>query len=819
VKHMLLVDDKHENLEYLGALIARSGYRVETARQGEEAFEKAKADPPCLVISDLLMPVMDGYTLLRKWKADPQLREIPFVVYTATYTDPADERLASDLGADAFILKPCEPREFMARIRTALGTPPHAGVPTDTADASHELALQKQYNEALVRKLEHKMTQLEESNRALQAEILERRATAETQIAILDALPSHIALVNSAGLIEAVNQAWRRFAAATRPAAAPLGIGQDYLATCAGPYCLNSAAAAPAVFALRDVLGGARSAFSVEYPCHAREEQRWFRMVVTSLTSAPSSGAVVMHIDITERKLAELHLIQSQEQSYLLLNSTAEGIYGLDLAGRCTFCNPAAARLLGYANPNEIVGQLVHEHHHFLHDDGRPYPMEECPTHYGPLHGNGRHGTDEVFYRSDGSPFPVEYWSHPIRRGEEIVGAVVAFLDNSERRNLEAQFLQSQKMEAVGRLAGGVAHDFNNALQVVATCCELLDEELPPQAPARQYIREMQAAARRSTSLTRQLLAFSRKQVLRPVILNLNEVLEAIREMLQRMIGEDITMKYEYGTDLRPISADQGQIEQILMNLVVNSRDAMPHGGELTIRTANVSTRELALPGAEDPRSDHYVLLRVQDTGSGMDEVTRSRIFEPFFTTKDPGKGTGLGLSTVYGIVKQSGGTIDVQSEVAKGTSVNIHFPMAQAPVPSDSSRPAGDPRTRGSESILLVEDEDALRRLIGHSLRAHGYTVLEAQTGRTAAQIVSQAGVRIDLVVCDVILTDTSGPQVVEQLMKQNPAIRALYVSGYTDDYIAHRGLAGDQPELLEKPFSIDALLSRIRAVLDKPA
>jgi PAS domain S-box-containing protein len=802
--HMLLVDDKHENLEYLSALILGSGYGVETARQGAEAFTKAKANPPVLVISDLLMPVMDGYTLLRKWKSDLQLQHIPFVVYTATYTDPSDERLALDLGADAFILKPSEPLEFVARIHMVLEATPRIGRTVDTEGVAREQVILKQYNETLVRKLEQKMAQLEVSNHALQLEINERRTIAQTQIGILDALPASIALVDSSGRIVAVNEFWRRFATANARTEPPVWIGQDYLSVCEGAYCLGSAAASAAVAGLREVLQGKRNAFSVEYPCHSPTQPRWFRMVVTSLTKSPSNGAVVVHVDITERKLAELDLIQSQEQSYLLLNSTAEGIYGLDLHGNCTFCNPAAARILGYASPKAIVGKNVHEQHHFRHADGRLYPITECPVHYAPLNGREGHGTDEAFQRTDGSHFPVEYWSHPIRRGDAIVGAVVAFLDISERRSLEAQFLQSQKMEAVGRLAGGVAHDFNNALQVIATCCELLDETLAPQNEARQYIREMQAAARRSTSLTRQLLAFSRRQVVRPVILNLNTVLQGIREMLQRMIGEDITMNCEYGTDLHPIAADQGQIEQILMNLVVNSRDAMPHGGELIIRTANV-------------QSDTYVLLSVRDTGCGMDEATRSRIFEPFFTTKDSVKGTGLGLSTVYGIVEQSGGTIEVHSEVSHGTCFNIYFPVAQAPVPASSPAPAAELSGAHSESILLVEDEDALRRLIGLSLRAHGYTVLEAQNGREAAAVVEKAGVRLDLVVCDVILTDTSGPQVVETLMTTHPSIKALYVSGYTDDYIAHRGMAGDQPELLQKPFSIDALLSRIRSVLNR--
>jgi PAS domain S-box-containing protein len=813
--YVLLVDDRDDKLGYLRELLQGQGYRVEVARQGAEAYQKARENPPDLVISDLRMPAMDdGHTLLRKWKADPLLEEIPFVVYTATYADPEDERLALNLGADAFVAKPSGPEEFIARIRVILASTARSAAAEMQPCVDEEKAILEQYSETLVRKLEEKTAQLEASNRALQLEVKERNEIAKTQIAILDALPARIALIDSAGTIIAVNESWRQFAADDEAAAPELGVGQNYLTACDDARVPYSAQAQSAAAGIREVIRGDRSVFAIEYPYHSPTQERWYRMMVTSLRE--SAGAVVMHLDITDRKRMEMQLIASQEQSYLLLNSTAEGIYGLDLAGRCTFCNPAAARLLGYDNPNDIVGQSVHDQHHYRHADGSAFVLADCPAHHGYLQGMETHAVDEVFFRKDGSQFPVEYWSHPIRRGADIVGAVVAFLDISERRNLEARFQQSQKMEAVGRLAGGVAHDFNNALQVIIVCCELLDEQLTGRDEARQCVREMQVAAHRGSSLTRQLLAFSRKQVLRPVLLDLNEVLIAMREMLQRMIGEDITLACAYEPDLNAIEADEAQIEQILMNLAVNSRDAMPHGGELLIKTANVTHSGTEFGDGAVLGSRRYVLLSVRDTGIGMDDATQSRIFEPFFTTKEPGKGTGLGLSTVYGIVSQSGGFIDVDSEPGRGTCFDIYFPSARAPALGSAERAQRHRVSGGTEAVLLVEDEDSLRVLISKSLRAHGYKVLEARDGRTALDLAAKPTVAIDLVVSDVILPDISGPQVVSRLVQGRPFLKTLYISGYTDDYISHRRVAKDEPVLLEKPFSIGALLSKIREVLD---
>jgi two-component system, cell cycle sensor histidine kinase and response regulator CckA len=688
--HVLLVDDRDDNLEYLRALLQGNGFQVQTAYQGAEALQMARTDPPMLIISDLLMPVMDGYTLLRHWKSDPLLRGIPFVVYTATYTEPEDERLALNLGADAFLLKPTEPDDFLAQMRAVLAksitvTPSPVNQPH-----GEDSALLKQYSETLIRKLEERTRQLEESNRALQSEIAER---------------SEI-----------------------------------------------------------------------------------------------------------ERRLRE-----SQEQSLLLLNSTAEGIYGLDVNGVCTFCNPAAARLLGFENPEELVGQFAHLHHHHSRIDGTPFPTTECRVHHAFPSGAETHAEDEVFFRKNATHFPVEYWAHPIRRGPDIVGAVVAFLDISERRNLEARFLQSQRMEAVGRLAGGVAHDFNNTLQVVITCSELLDGLLADRKKEREYIRDVQAAAQRGASLTHQLLAFSRNQVLRPAILDLNSVVREIQEMLQRMIGEDIRLTIDCDPRINAIEADGGKIEQILMNLAVNSRDAMPQGGELIISTSNVEIPPRTIRQHPSSEGGNYVLLSVRDTGCGMDEATRSRIFEPFFTTKDAGKGTGLGLSTVYGIVSQSGGFIDVESEPGQGSRFDIRFPSVEGSAAPPAVRERSDRASSGTESILLIEDESSLRKLIGETLRACGYSVLEAQDGQAGVALAEHSGVHIDLLVSDVILPDISGPQVAKQLLASRPSIKVLYISGYTDDYLSHRGISQDEPMLLEKPFSIGSLLAKIRSVLDR--
>jgi PAS domain S-box-containing protein len=816
MSYLLIVDDVEENLAYLTTLLKVHGFRVKSACNGADALAQARAESPAAVVSDLLMPVMDGYTLLRHWKSDARLKTIPFIVYTATYVDPGDERLALNLGADAFICKPSEPDVFVARLRTAVARAVTA-TPTDVKQInSEEKVLLAQYNESLIRKLEDKTLQLQESNRALQREVIDRNEIAQAQIAILNALAAHIAIIDFQGVIVAVNDSWHRFDNSNVFGSRHLRVGENYLEACTADHDRDSADGPRAASGIREVLLGNIGSFTIEYPHHSPTLRRWYKMIVTPLQSSRPTGAVIMHVDITDRKGAEERLRESQEQYLLLLNSTAEGIYGLDIYGVCTFCNASAARLLGFQSPSELVGEFAHERHHHSRPDGTPYPVLECKIQRVLKSGNGVHADDEVFFRKDGSPFPVEYWSHPIRRGSEIVGAVVAFLDISGRRNLEAQFLHSQKMEAVGSLAGGVAHDFNNVLQIILTCSELLEQRLVDDQEESGLAREIRTAADRGSSLTRQLLAFSRKQLLRPVRINLNSTINDIQEMLRRMIGEDVKLEIHCEPGLYDIEADRGQLEQVLMNLAVNARDAMPDGGELIVSTSNVDV------GTTEPRehpfleAGRYAMLRIRDTGTGMDQATRSRIFEPFYTTKEAGKGTGLGLSTVYGIVRQSGGFITVSSEPGKGSEFDVYFPRAQGTGTPASPAARINGGVGRSESILLVEDEGPLRKLIGDTLRAHGYRVLEAKDGTAGIDLGAQSDARLDLLLTDVILPDVSGPQVAQRLAADHPSMKVLYMSGYTDDYLTQRGVAGSDTMLLEKPFTIESLLSKIRETLD---
>jgi PAS domain S-box-containing protein len=363
-------------------------------------------------------------------------------------------------------------------------------------------------------------------------------------------------------------------------------------------------------------------------------------------------------------------------QHLLILNSTAAGIYRLDTNGICTFCNPSAARLLGYADTRELLGRSAHDHHHHQRPDGTPFPLSECPIHLALRSDEETHADNEMFIRADGSPFPVEYWSYPILSGSDLAGRVVTFLDITQRRDLEAQVLQSQKMEAVGRLAGGVAHDFNNALQVILFYAELLEERLIDDPDDSDCNAQILAAGRRAASLTRQLVALSRKQSLHPAAIDIRAVIDEMETMLRRTIGEDIALTINHASNAGAIEADRGQIEQLLINLANNARDAMPSGGELSIRTSNLSVAPMdtRLRGGMPPGD--YVVLTLRDTGVGMDQATQTRIFEPFFTTKDPGRGTGLSLSTVYGIVNQSQGHIVVDSELGKGAEFRLYFPI-----------------------------------------------------------------------------------------------------------------------------------------------
>ncbi len=391
--------------------------------------------------------------------------------------------------------------------------------------------------------------------------------------------------------------------------------------------------------------------------------------------------------------------------------------------------------------------------------------------------------------------------------------------DITDVRSLEEQLRHSQKLEAVGQLAGGIAHDFNNLLTAINGYCDLILEDLPDQDPMHSDVLEIRRAGERAATLTRQLLAFSRKQVLELRVINLNTVVAGMDNMLRRLLGEDIELYMHFQPNLGLVRADPGQLEQVILNLAVNARDAMPEGGKLTIESSNVvldedyaSTHESVVPG-------FYTLLAVSDTGCGMDSETLAHVFEPFFTTKNPGRGTGLGLSMVYGIVKQSGGSIWVYSEPNQGSTFKIYLPALQEAQATEASEEFPKERAKGSETVLVVEDESAVRSFTSMVLKRSGYQVIEASNGEEALSLSRGHDGEIQLLVTDMVMPGMGGRQVAEALETQRPAMRVLYVSGYTENAIAKRGSLGADLPFLQKPFTMEALLRKVRQVLDAPA
>ena len=406
----------------------------------------------------------------------------------------------------------------------------------------------------------------------------------------------------------------------------------------------------------------------------------------------------------------------------------------------------------------------------------------------------------------------VEIAVHEIEyAGQQAYLAVL--LDITGRRQLEEQLRQAQKMEAVGMLAGGVAHDFNNLLTIISGYSELILRNLPTQDPNRHAAEQIMKAGERAAALTRQLLAFSRRQVLQPKVLDLNKLVTSLSTMLQRLIGEDVELRLMLTPELGRVSADPGQLEQVLMNLTVNARDAMRKGGVLTIETANLQIDETCTGPGIPMKPGPYVLLAVSDTGTGMDAATKARLFEPFFTTK--GAGTGLGLSTVFGIVKQSGGGLDVFSEPGSGTSVRVYLPRIDLPV-ALAAEDRKNKIPRGSETILLAEDDEMVRTLVRVTLENEGYKVLESADPVEARKVADRHRGTIHLLISDVVMPKLSGRELAEQLLARRPGLKILYMSGYTDDAVLNSGIMQQDVAFIQKPFSSDALKEKVREVLE---
>jgi PAS domain S-box-containing protein len=510
------------------------------------------------------------------------------------------------------------------------------------------------------------------------------------------------------------------------------------------------------------------------------------------------------------RRRAEAALRESEARYRRIIETTKEGVLVIDAKNMTVFANGRVAVLLGY-EPGELLARSIFD---FVHEESRaslarhlaPQPPG-TPT--GQIEARLlRKGGDDLWVLLDSTPFSVEEDGH--------AGTLVMMMDISQRRRLEDQLRQAQKMEAVGSLAGGVAHDFNNLLSVILSYTSMVLGGLKNGDPIRADLLEVESAGERARDLTRQLLAFSRKQLIEPRSLDLNQIVLGMDRMLRRLLGESFELSLLTAQDLGTVYADAGQMEQIVMNLVVNARDAMAEGGRVTVETGNVDLDDGYAVAHHDVRPGPYVLLAVTDSGAGMSAATLARIFEPFFTTKEPGKGTGLGLSTVFGIVKQSGGHIWVYSELGKGTTFKIYLPRKDGPPEPIVAPPPSPVSLRGTETILLVEDEQQVRAAARTILRRQGYNVLEAHNGGEGFLICERYEAKIDLWVTDVVMPHMSGKELASRLAGMRPEMKVLYLSGYTENSIIHHGVLDSGVAFLQKPITPDTLARKVRAVLD---
>ena len=508
---------------------------------------------------------------------------------------------------------------------------------------------------------------------------------------------------------------------------------------------------------------------------------------------------------------SELENRVAERTSYLnaLIENSPLAIMVLDSGQKIQLCNPAFENLFQCV-PQEDIGKSVAA----LFPNEKTLP--EASADSGATSNETPVSLTTRRKRKDGSFVDVELHLVPLTVKGRVLGSLGIYQDVTEKRMLERQLRMAQKMEAIGRLSGGIAHDFNNLLGVIIGYIQVMKRSLIPGNSSYEYAEEIEKAGQRAVSLTRQLLAFSRQQVLEPVILNLNTLVSEMEKMLPRLIGEDIQLNLILDPAIGHVKADPGQIEQVVMNLAVNGRDAMPDGGKLTIQTANVELDVAFVREHPGSVPGQYVMLAVTDTGTGMDPETQAQCFEPFFTTKGRDKGTGLGLATVYGVVKQSSGYITVESEKGTGALFKVYLPRIGHPAVTRSESSQAPMTLRGSETVLLVEDAEPLRKLAHMFLRDNGYQVLTAADGSEAQQVAAQYPGPIHLLLTDVVMPGINGRVLAERLAPRHPAMKVLYISGYTDSFIAGHGVLEEGVHLLHKPFTEEALMRKVRELLD---
>jgi len=645
------------------------------------------------------------------------------------------------------------------------------------------------------------------------------RQEAQTQLDILNAIPAHVALVGPEGIILATNESWRRFATANRLQGPEFSLGQNYLTVCerATGSCSNEARDAAA--GIRRVLRGEAGSFAIEYPCHSPTEQRWFRMEASPLR-AGRGGAVVMHINITEHKSAEIALRETGDRLVEAQAVAKLGSWETDLSTMEVRCSEELYRLFEIG-PRRFAAT----HAAFM---GFVHPEDRPAVDAAFLESFDRDSINAIEHRiitASGLVKSVEErWriqhdeqGRPVRAAGTCQDITERTRAEADKTTLRTQLQQAQKLASVGRLAGGVAHEFNNMLGVILGCTGIVLDRVDLGQSLQDDLEEIRTAATRAADVTRELLAFARKQVIVPRVLDLNETVAGTMKMLGRLIGENVQITWQPAAGLWPIKADQTQIDQILVNLCLNARDAISNTGHLTIETGNTTLDAADCADNPDAVPGPYAFLVASDDGCGMDQETLAQAFEPFFTTKNVGKGTGLGLSVVHGIVLQHGGFVTVSSEPGVGTTFTIYFPRhAETTVAVVQPATVAAPDARG-ETILVVEDEPALLKLTARLLERRGYTVLAAPSPGEALRLAREHAGEIHLLLTDMLMPEMNGRDLARQFVALRPKVRALFMSGYADATIAENGVLAGAAGFLPKPFTAHALAIAVRQGLDR--
>jgi two-component system, cell cycle sensor histidine kinase and response regulator CckA len=780
---VLIVDDERHNRQLLEVMLASEGFIFTTAASGQEALDLVARAPPDIILLDVMMPGMSGYQVAERIKADAATQPIPIIMITALGDHDA-MMMGLAAGAGDFLTKPVNRAELCLRIKNLVRLKAFG-------DDQHK------YSQMLEGEVGWRTADLVESERLY-------RST-------FDAAPVGIVHVGLDGEWLSANQGLCEL----------LGYAAKELRSLAVQNLIRSPGTGDESELFRQLAGGAKDRHVLEERPYRRKDGSlvWTRVQMSVHRDARRTAQhfILVIEDITERRALEgqvqqsmAHLLASEQRYRTLLDCAGDAISVLTLDGVVREVNRRWVDIVGLPR-EQLIGRHVREfarsgqgdENTRLYDEGVASP--------------GVRSTPVEFTKPDGTTVLMEFSRTIIDiAGERLVLAIGR--DVTEQRQLEKQLLQAQKLEVIGQLAGGIAHDFNNLLTAILGSSEMLLMDVSPDDPRRVEVLEIKKAGERAAGLTRQLLAFSRKQVLQPNVLNINEMIASMEPMLRRLIPAHINLVIALQQKIGFIKMDATQLEQIVVNLAINAADAMPGGGKLTIETANVRLDEHYRKHHLPIQPGEHILLAVSDTGVGMDEETSRRVFEPFFTTKDVGKGTGLGLATVYGIVKQSGGDIWVYSEPGHGSAFKIYLPREAAVAAAARKLATAAPATirPGSETILLVEDDPAVRRLARLSLERYGYRVVEAANPKVALRLAAEFGQRIHLLLSDVIMPESDGPPLFKSLRNIHPDLRVLYMSGYADEAVVRHGIVTEGSPFLQKPFTPLTLSQKVRGVLD---